>query len=595
MVRHGKTDYIATLITPAPNGLEEGMARIRWDSGKMEDVLSADVTGIDQLPNRRRLKPQRLGYDGSRDPPKHRLMQLKKSCKADEELHHEEVKKSQSRRLAYDGFRRPSRKKLKLLERTSGAGDGLGDEVGNKSSDDGGGKNSSNHGGGMNLYSSNDWGGNNSSDDDGGNNSSDDGGGKKSSDDKGGMNLYSSDDGGGKNLSDDKGGKISYSSDDERGMSSSDDGGGKISSKRNTKEAVAGAALKNIPGVESDEVDTALEETGPPFGLQTAMKKVYNLRQTRKSLVGFKVRKFFVGKEFHGEVVGEPRLVRVLKRSFRGHSTELVNNWPVEYEDYDKEDMTYDELLRWSADRPPLVATCRGRSFQMLELFCGSAIVTSEFAHLKWETDSIDVLKESNATIVKDILKLEYTDLRFVPDCIWASLPCETYSVAAGNYHRSTKTDDLDKSQKARQHNFIFLKMTKLMAWAKENHPHLIVVIENPVGTLQKMPLMQEFIERFGLYSVTVNYCAFGRDEKKPTMIWTNDFGLKSSLQEYTCEKKCKYYGRNAKHILQVNDRTHDCSVIPQPLAEEVAEYINAKFVRNRIRKIKAAVLTSFD
>merc|ERR1740124_1944614 len=193
------------------------------------------------------------------------------------------------------------------------------DGGGNNSSNDGGGKKSSDDKGGMNLYSSDDKGGMNLY-------SSDDGGGKKSSDDKGGMNLYSSDDGGGKNLSDDKGGKISYSSDDERGMSSSDDGGGKISSKRNTKEAVAGAALKNIPGVESDEVDTALEETGPPFVLQT-----------RKSLVGFKVRKFFVGKEFHGEVVGEPRLVRVLKRSFRGHSTELVNNWPVEYEDYDKE------------------------------------------------------------------------------------------------------------------------------------------------------------------------------------------------------------------------------------------------------------------
>ena len=78
--------------------------------------------------------------------------------------------------------------------------------------------------------------------------------------------------------------------------------------------------------------------------------------------------------------------------------------------------------------------------------------------------------------------------------------------------------------------------MTKIMEWAKEKHPHLIIVIENPVGTLKKMPLMEEpimeeFTEKFGLYSTTVNYCAFGRDEMKPTVIWTNDWGLKTSLQ----------------------------------------------------------------
>ena len=257
--------------------------------------------------------------------------------------------------------------------------------------------------------------------------------------------------------------------------------------------------------------------------------------------------------------------------------------------------MTYDELMQWSAVRPQLVAICRGRALQMLELFCGSAVVTSEFAQRQWKTDSIDISKESNATIIKDIQEIEHTDLRFVPDFIWASLPCETYSCAAGNYHRSIRTANLDKSKKARDHNLIFLQMTKLMAWAKENHPHLIVVIENPVGTLKKMPLMKEFTDRFGLHSVTVNYCAFGRDEMKPTMIWTNDWGLKSSLQEYTCEEKCQHYGKKTRHILQVSSGTHDCSVIPQPLAEEVAAYVNAKFIMSRIQKRKTAVLTSFN
>jgi len=339
----------------------------------------------------------------------------------------------------------------------------------------------------------------------------------------------------------------------------------------------AAIALNSIPGVHLEEVNIALDEVGPPFGLQTAMKHINEYRQITIIKNGFKIRRFFSGAEHKGSVIEGP---------FREQESTKLLHWLVKYEDDDTETMTYDDLMRWRADRPDFIATCRGRPLQMLELFCGSAVVTQEFKNLKWKTESIDIMKTSNATTIIDILELIFDELQFVPDFIWASLPCETYSRAPGRYHRST--DNLDKSKKAREHNFIFLQMTKIMEWAKKKHPHLIVVIENPVGSLKKMPLMKAFTDRFGLTSTTVNYCAFGRDEMKPTMIWTNDWGLKTSLQEFTCKKKCQFgFGNHIGHVSDGND----VGVIPEPLAEEVAEYVNAKFFIDRIRKQKAALV----
>lgn len=88
--------------------------------------------------------------------------------------------------------------------------------------------------------------------------------------------------------------------------------------------------------------------------------------------------------------------------------------------------------------------------------------------------------------------------------------------------HRSPDQGQYEKTREAREHNRIFAQMVYIMRWAKRLNPHLIVVIENPVGLLQKMPLMKDFIKSFGLHTTTVHYCAFGRDDKKPTHLWTN-------------------------------------------------------------------------
>jgi hypothetical protein len=70
--------------------------------------------------------------------------------------------------------------------------------------------------------------------------------------------------------------------------------------------------------------------------------------------------------------------------------------------------------------------------------------------------------------------------------------------------------------------------------------------------------------------------------------IWCfQDYGLHSTLSEFRCEKKCPY--NDGAH--PVSSRAHgnnfNAAAIPDALAEEVAEYVNAKFVLDRIRYTK--------
>ena len=49
---------------------------------------------------------------------------------------------------------------------------------------------------------------------------------------------------------------------------------------------------------------------------------------------------------------------------------------------------------------------------------------------------SVDINNFKNIDLVKDIEFLQKEDIPFLPDFIWASPPCTTYSIAAIGYHR---------------------------------------------------------------------------------------------------------------------------------------------------------------
>ena len=166
--------------------------------------------------------------------------------------------------------------------------------------------------------------------------------------------------------------------------------------------------------------------------------------------IGMKIRKPVFGEQYQGEVTG-PGVVLVTDDSTS------VRMWEVIDQDGSVDDMDWYELLQVRADRPTRTHPFRGRQLNCLELFSGCGMISQEFAERKWRVRSVDNSLRSHATDRLDVMKFELKDIGFVPDFIWASPPCFTYSIMAGGKHRDTTGTGEEESLKKqrRQGNII--------------------------------------------------------------------------------------------------------------------------------------------
>lgn len=166
-----------------------------------------------------------------------------------------------------------------------------------------------------------------------------------------------------------------------------------------------------------------------------------------------------------------------------------------------------------------------------------------------------------------------------------------------GGKHRSPVVGKYEISPEAHENNRYLARLAYILKWAIKKHPHLVICIENPVGLLQKMPLMQKIVEDLDLKETMVHYCAFGRDDMKPTFIWTNDFNLHATLSDFKCKNKCPYSSNGLLHPIgaRSSGTFYNAAAIPQPLAEEVAQHVDSEFYRRRIRYTKEAVMTETE
>lgn len=104
-----------------------------------------------------------------------------------------------------------------------------------------------------------------------------------------------------------------------------------------------------------------------------------------------------------------------------------------------------------------------------------------------------------------------------VPDVIWASPDCSTFSIAAISHHRKRATDGSlePTSEYARFCDAVDIHMLamidELLARGTKYY-----FIENPRGGMRKMRWMKDR-PRY-----TVSYCTYGDTRMKPTDIWTN-------------------------------------------------------------------------
>ena len=155
---------------------------------------------------------------------------------------------------------------------------------------------------------------------------------------------------------------------------------------------------------------------------------------------------------------------------------------------------------------------------RVLELFCGTKSISNAFKSRGHEVFTVDWEKDFEPDLAVDIETLTVEQIKEtcggVPDVIWASPDCATYSVAAISYHRRKRADGslepisdyAKKCDRVNKHLIDLICQLQPKYW----------FIENPRAGLRKMDFMQ------GLPRYTVTYCQYGDNRMKPTDIWTN-------------------------------------------------------------------------
>ena len=222
-----------------------------------------------------------------------------------------------------------------------------------------------------------------------------------------------------------------------------------------------------------------------------------------------------------------------------------------------------------------------GRKLKVLELFAGQRSIGKAFDKYNHEVYSIEWDKyHNNIDWYVDIGTIDVIDIisRFgIPDVIWASPDCTSYSIAAISHHRKKEPNGnlAPVSEYAKFCDKVNQHVLDLINELQCYNPDLIYFIENPRGGLRKMNFMKD------LPRYTVTYCQYGDERMKPTDIWTNhpNPNFKPMCKNGDpCHVKAP---RGSKTGTQGRKNSVERSLIPKELCEYIVkictDYYNEK------------------
>lgn len=207
----------------------------------------------------------------------------------------------------------------------------------------------------------------------------------------------------------------------------------------------------------------------------------------------------------------------------------------------------------------------------MVEFFAGSRSIGKVAESRGMNVFSIDYKAFDGINLVKDIGELSVRDIPFLPDFVWASPDCTTYTIAAISTHRDGVNPKSEYAIKCDQVNKHFLSM--IDRWLRAN-PELIFFIENPRGMLRKMPFMQGFKRH------TIWYCQYSDDRAKPTDIWTNSLTWQPKPVCKNGNISCHHQAapRGSKTGTQGKKGSYERSKIPELLCMDIIDnYLSNK------------------
>ena len=145
---------------------------------------------------------------------------------------------------------------------------------------------------------------------------------------------------------------------------------------------------------------------------------------------------------------------------------------------------------------------------KLLELCSGSGVVSAYFRAQGWETLTVDTDWRCRPDLRMDVRDIELS--RWEPgefDAIWASPPCQEYSIAKQGA-RDMETADQ-----------IVIWVFELIKHLTNCEKQVIWIVENPMtGRLKSRECMAEWAQHMR----KTCYCQYGTPYRKATALWTN-------------------------------------------------------------------------
>jgi len=211
---------------------------------------------------------------------------------------------------------------------------------------------------------------------------------------------------------------------------------------------------------------------------------------------------------------------------------------------------------------------------RILDLFAGMGgeMRRKDIEAMGHEYVTLDIDPVFGCTITADIMEIDNLGLY---DFIWASPPCETWSVASIGHHwnvnNTPKTKEAEYMVGLVKHTIDLMMESARVAW----------VIENPRGKLRKMPFM------YGFTRHTVTYCQYGDTRMKPTDIWScglNWIPRPMCKNGDPCHERAP---RGSKKGTQGIENIAERSIVPLALWEEILDAV----IHPRVYEFEQAML----
>ena len=177
---------------------------------------------------------------------------------------------------------------------------------------------------------------------------------------------------------------------------------------------------------------------------------------------------------------------------------------------------------------------CGAKNLNMFELFKGTGSIGKVASKMGFNVVSLDFDPIYTPDIETDILKWDYKgwaeEHKFIPDYIWASPPCNTFSTLAYRLkERDTKTAE-PKSARAKEGTAILHRTLEIIKYFQSKNPKMLYTVENPRGMMRHDKVIKKLPNR-----ETTLYCLYGDFKRKPTDFWSN---FPMELKPHT--EKCK-------------------------------------------------------